>query len=207
MSFLDDRLGLDVTVYRKQTKDQIVNDIRGSYATGFILFNLNGAVDAQPGARDHACAARRFSANDFSWDLLGELREARGKVLALPNALARVVRLRHVALRQRAQRHAAGPLHDVAHRPLLPAQQGRAAADRSDDGTSAAIARRSSTRGYDRQPNFTIGLSNTFRVQALRARASCSTSARAATCSTPREHYLTQRGLSDAARSIARRRA
>ena len=54
LSFLHDRLGLDVTVYRKQTKDQIVNDIRGSYGTGFILFNLNGAVDAQSGRRAHA---------------------------------------------------------------------------------------------------------------------------------------------------------
>ncbi|MGH9659735.1 MAG: TonB-dependent receptor domain-containing protein, partial [Bryobacteraceae bacterium] len=36
LGFLNDRVGLDVTTYRKQTKDQIVNDIRGSYATGYI---------------------------------------------------------------------------------------------------------------------------------------------------------------------------
>ena len=40
--------------YRKQTKDQIVNDIRGSYATGFILFNLNGAVTRNKGVEAHA---------------------------------------------------------------------------------------------------------------------------------------------------------
>jgi outer membrane receptor protein involved in Fe transport len=32
MSFLDDRAGIDVTVYRKTTTDQIVNDVRASYA-------------------------------------------------------------------------------------------------------------------------------------------------------------------------------
>ena len=51
LSFLDDRLGIDATVYRKRTQDQIVNDIRGSYATGFILFNLNGAETKKHGCR------------------------------------------------------------------------------------------------------------------------------------------------------------
>ncbi|HEU5174253.1 MAG TPA: SusC/RagA family TonB-linked outer membrane protein, partial [Gemmatimonadaceae bacterium] len=37
LGFLDDRLHVDLTGYRKETEDQIVNNIRGSYATGFIL--------------------------------------------------------------------------------------------------------------------------------------------------------------------------
>src|SRR5205085_12180814 len=49
LGFLHDRLGLDATIYRKETKDQIVNDIRGSYGTGFILFNLNGASTRNTG--------------------------------------------------------------------------------------------------------------------------------------------------------------
>src|SRR5437764_3301006 len=49
LAFLNDRLGIDATVYRKQTVDQIVNDIRGSYGTGFILFNLNGASTRSKG--------------------------------------------------------------------------------------------------------------------------------------------------------------
>ena len=60
LGFLDDRLGIDATVYRKQTKDQIVNDIRGSYATGFILFNLNGAETRNTGRRADAARERRF---------------------------------------------------------------------------------------------------------------------------------------------------
>ncbi|MES2622032.1 MAG: TonB-dependent receptor, partial [Bacteroidota bacterium] len=43
LAFFKDRLGVDVTYYNKRTTDQIVNDIRGSYATGYVLFNLNGA--------------------------------------------------------------------------------------------------------------------------------------------------------------------
>ena len=49
LSFLDDRLGIDATTYRKQTENQIVQNIRESYATGFVLFNLNGATTENKG--------------------------------------------------------------------------------------------------------------------------------------------------------------
>jgi len=49
LSFLKNRVGLDITHYKARTTDQIVNDIRGSYATGFILFNLNGAETENQG--------------------------------------------------------------------------------------------------------------------------------------------------------------
>ena len=50
LGFFDDRLGIDVDGrIASRRKDQIVNDIRGSYATGFILFNLNGASTRNQG--------------------------------------------------------------------------------------------------------------------------------------------------------------
>ena len=76
LSFLDDRLGLDATVYRKQTKDQIVKNIRGSYATGFILFNLNGASTRNTGPRAHA-ARHAGAAQQLLVGRPGELRPAR----------------------------------------------------------------------------------------------------------------------------------
>jgi len=86
LGFLNDRLGLDVTVYRKQTKDQIVNDIRGSYATGFILLNLNGA-DTRNTGLELTLRGTPILRNGFSWDLQANLTKARGIVLALPRGL------------------------------------------------------------------------------------------------------------------------
>ena len=86
LSFLDNRIGLDATVYRKQTKDQIVNDIRGSYGTGFILFNLNGAETRNQGI-ELTLRGTPILRSNFSWDVLANFESARGKVLALPNAL------------------------------------------------------------------------------------------------------------------------
>jgi TonB-linked SusC/RagA family outer membrane protein len=86
LSFLNDRLGFDATFYRKQTKDQIVNDIRGSYATGFILFNLNGAETRNQGL-ELTLRATPVLRNNFSWDILANFEKAHGKTLKLPNAL------------------------------------------------------------------------------------------------------------------------
>ena len=64
----DNRLGIDATVYRKQTTDQIVNDIRGSYGTGFILFNLNVAETRNTGV-ELTLRGNPILRENFSWDL------------------------------------------------------------------------------------------------------------------------------------------
>jgi hypothetical protein len=86
LSFLDDRLGIDATVYRKQTKDQIVNDIRGSYGTGYVLFNLNGAETRNQGL-ELTLRGTPILNSTYSWDILANFDKAHGKTLALPHAL------------------------------------------------------------------------------------------------------------------------
>ena len=67
LGFLHDRLGVDATIYRKETKDQIVNDIRGSYGTGFILFNLNGASTRNTGV-ELTLRGTPIQREGLSWD-------------------------------------------------------------------------------------------------------------------------------------------
>jgi TonB-linked SusC/RagA family outer membrane protein len=86
LSFLQDRLGFDATVYRKQTKDQIVNDIRGSYGTGYVLFNLNGAETRNQGL-ELTLRGTPVLGSTWSWDFLANFEKAHGKTLALPHAL------------------------------------------------------------------------------------------------------------------------
>jgi TonB-linked SusC/RagA family outer membrane protein len=86
LSFLQDRLGLDATVYRKQTRDQIVNDIRGSYGTGFILFNLNGAVTRNAGI-EVSLRGTPVRTKNFNWDVTTNYDQRYGRVISLPNAL------------------------------------------------------------------------------------------------------------------------
>ncbi|HEX7070607.1 MAG TPA: SusC/RagA family TonB-linked outer membrane protein, partial [Rhodothermales bacterium] len=83
LGFFDDRLGLDVTYYQKETDDQIVQNIRGSYATGFVLFNMNGATTRNHGL-EVSLRGTPIRTQDFSWDVLANFDRSRAKVLSLP---------------------------------------------------------------------------------------------------------------------------
>ena len=165
LSFLNDRVGLDVTTYRKQTKDQIVNDIRGSYATGYILFNLNGAETRNTGL-EVTLRGRPALTKNFSWDVLANFERARGKVLALPNALPESYvsdtwlfgNVRNGSAPGTSTRSLTGLfyLRNTAGKLLI-------------DPTNGLPLRSANfiEAGYDRQPDFSLGITNTFRYKRL----------------------------------------
>ncbi|MGB4399836.1 MAG: SusC/RagA family TonB-linked outer membrane protein [Daejeonella sp.] len=163
LSFLDNRLGLDATVYRKQTKDQIVNDIRGSYATGYILFNLNGAETRNEGLELTLRGTPVLNPN-FSWDILANFESARGKVLALPNALPES----YVSDTWLFGNVRNGTAPGLSTRSLtglfyLKNNQGQLLID-----PTTGLPLRSNLfvdGGYDRQPDFSIGVTNSFRYK------------------------------------------
>jgi hypothetical protein len=163
LSFLDNRIGLDATVYRKQTRDQIVNDIRGSYATGFILFNLNGAETRNEGI-ELTLRGTPILKSNFSWDILANFESARGKVLALPNALPES----YVSDTWLFGNVRNGTAPGLSTRSLtgffyLKNNQGQLLID-----PTTGIPLRSTLfidGGYDRQPDFSIGITNTFKYK------------------------------------------
>ncbi len=166
-SVLKDRLGLDVTYYRKRTKDQIVNDIRGSYGTGFILFNLNGAETENQGW-EITLRGTPIEKDDFSWDVQANFTRARGKVLRLPNALPESYvsdtwlygNVRNGVQPGLSTMSLTGLfyLRDTA---TISGHKGELLID-----PATGLPLRSTTfidAGYDRQPDFTVGITNTFR--------------------------------------------
>jgi TonB-linked SusC/RagA family outer membrane protein len=81
---LNDRLSLDATYYSKRNTDQIVNDVRGSYGTGFILFNLNGGETRNVGV-EVVARATPVRTGKFSWEVIANYDQSRGEVVRLPN--------------------------------------------------------------------------------------------------------------------------
>ncbi|MEO6447097.1 MAG: SusC/RagA family TonB-linked outer membrane protein [Gemmatimonadaceae bacterium] len=163
LGFLQDRLGLDVTVYRKQTKDQIVNDIRGSYATGFILFNLNGAVTRNEGL-EITMRGTPVATRNLSWDVQANFDKSRGRVLALPNALPES----YVSDTWLFGNVRNGTKPGTSTRSLTGLfYQRNTAGDLLIDPTSGLPLRSAGfiDAGYDRQPDFTVGVVNTIRYQ------------------------------------------
>lgn len=193
LNFLNDRLGLDVTVYRKQTKDQIVNDIRGSYATGYILFNLNGAVTRNQGLEVTLRGTPVLRAGG-SWEIITNFEAARGKTLALPNALPES----YVSDTWLFGNVRNGTAPGLSTRSLtgffyLRNNQGKILID-----PTSGLPIRSSVfidGGYDRQPQWTSGITNNIKV----GRFTFSTLfdiRRGGDVYNATEHYLTTRGLS-----------
>jgi TonB-linked SusC/RagA family outer membrane protein len=192
LGFLDNRLGIDATFYRKQTKDAILNDVRSSYATGFILLNLNGAVTRNQGV-EVTVRGTPIQRERFSWDAIMNFESSRGKVLALPGQIPESYisdtwlfgNVRNGTTPGSSTRALTGLFY-------LRNNQGEILIDpttglpiRSTDFFNA---------GYDRQPDYTIGLTNTLR----RGRMSLSfllDIRKGGDVFNATEHYLTARGL------------
>ena len=205
MSFLEDRLGVDVTVYRKQTKDQIVNDIRNSYATGFILLNLNGAETRNQGL-EVTLRGTPIQRSAFSWDFQANFERARGTVIALPNNLPEAY-VSDTWLFGNVRNGTAPGLSTQSLTGLFYLRTGpdrlTGCACGSKDGQilidpTTGLPLRSTLfidGGYDRQPDFTIGLTNNFRFK----RASLNfliDIRKGGDVFNATEQYLTARGLS-----------
>jgi TonB-linked SusC/RagA family outer membrane protein len=165
LSFFQDRLGLDATFYRKQTKDQIVNDIRGSYGTGYILFNLNGAETRNQGV-ELSLRATPILRNGFSWDVLANFEAAHGKTLALPHALPESY-VSDTWLFGNVRNGTAPGLSTQSLTGLfyLRNNQGKLLID-----PASGLPIRSTVfidHGYDRTPDFTVGLTNNIKRGSL----------------------------------------
>ncbi|MEO8193128.1 MAG: SusC/RagA family TonB-linked outer membrane protein [Gemmatimonadales bacterium] len=193
LSFLEERLGIDATFYRKQTKDQIVNDIRGSYATGYILFNLNGAETRNQGL-ELTVRGSPILRNDFSWDILANFEKAHGKTLALPHALPESY-VSDTWLFGNVRNGTAPGLSTQSLTGLfyLRNKEGKILID----PTSGLPLRSTSfiDAGYDRTPDYTIGITNTVKLKRL-SLSMLWDIRRGGDVFNATEHFLTIRGLS-----------
>jgi TonB-linked SusC/RagA family outer membrane protein len=193
LAFFNDRLGLDVAVYRKETKDQIVNDIRGSYATGFILLNLNGGSTRNQGI-EVTLRATPIKRRDFNWNLDVNFEHATGKVLALPNSLPES----YVSDTWLYANVRNGNMPGLSTRSLTGLFYLR---NQNGDiliSPSSGLPVRSTTfvdGGYDRNPDFSIGISNTFTYKDFSLSFLIDTR-KGGDVLNATEHYLTTLGLS-----------
>jgi TonB-linked SusC/RagA family outer membrane protein len=192
VSFLDGRVNVDATYYRKETEDQIVNDIRGSYGTGFILFNLNGAKTRNSGV-EVVASAFPVRKQNFSWEVIANYEQAKARVISLPNALPESYvsdtwlygNIRNGVAPGLSTRSMTGTFY-------LRNTEGKLIID----PTTGLPVRNTSfvDAGYDRQPLWTMGVTNNFTYK----RASLTMLwdfRRGGDVFNATQHFLTTRGL------------
>jgi hypothetical protein len=193
LSFLNDRMGLDATYYSKRTFDQIVQNIRGSYGTGFILLNLNGAETKNAGL-ELTLRAVPITQPDFEWDVFLNFDKARGRTLKLPNELPESYNsdtwvygnVRNGTQPGLSTRSLTGTFY-------LRNNQGEVLID-----PTTGLPLRSSAfidGGYDRQPDFQLGITNGFRYKNA-ALNFLLDFRRGGDILNATQHFLTARGLS-----------
>jgi len=193
LAFLDGRLALEATVYHATTKDQIVNDIRGSYATGFVLFNLNGASTASHGL-ELTVRGTPIRKPAFSWDFMLNWTSAGSWVTGLPNGIPESYvsdTWLYGNVRNGVQLH--NSTMSLTGFFYLRNNQGKLLID-----PVTGLPVRSTTfidAGYDRQPDFTIGIANTFRYKRFSLDFLLDVR-KGGDIFNATEHYLTARGLS-----------
>ena len=197
LSFFNGRLGLDATAYRAVTKDQIVNDIRGPYATGFILFNLNGAATRSRGL-ELTVRGTPVSRPSFSWDMTLNWNSAGAIVTLLPNGIPESY-VSDTWLYGNVRNGTQVGLSTMSLTGFfyLRNNQGKLLIDPATGlpVRSNAVSGNFVDRGYDRQPDFTIGLGNTFRFRRLSVDFLLDIR-KGGDIFNATEHYLTTRGLS-----------
>lgn len=193
LAFLQDRLGVDVTYYNKRTVDQIINDIRGSYSTGYILFNLNGGSTQNKGV-EITLRGTPVKNKNFSWDVLANFEKAKGTVLSLPNELPESYvsdtwlygNVRNGNTPGKSTRSLTGffYLRNKNNELLI-------------DPTTGLPLRSTVfiDAGYDRQPDFSIGITNTFKYKNF-SLSFLLDIRKGGDILNATEHYLTTKGLS-----------
>lgn len=194
LSFLNNRLGIDATVYRKQTKDQIVNDIRGSYGTGFILFNLNGAQTRNQGL-ELTVRGTPVERSSLTWDIQANFNSSHGKVLALPNLLPESY-VSDTWLYGNVRNGVQPGLSTMSLTGFFYLRNKKG--ELLIDPTSGLPLKQTATfvdAGYDRQPKYTVGLTNTLRHKRVTLDFLLDFR-RGGDVFNATEHYLTTRGLS-----------
>jgi len=193
LGFLKDRLSLDATVYRKETEDQIVQNIRGSYATGFVLFNLNGASTRSEGL-ELVVNATPLQRRNMTWNVTANFDRSRSKVLHLPHELPESYNsdtwlyggIRNGTAAGRSTRSITGQFYLRNKNGDLLIDPANGLPVRSTDFIDA---------GYDRQPDWTLGLTNDLTYGKFRFSMLWDIR-KGGDVLNATQHYLTVRGLS-----------
>jgi TonB-linked SusC/RagA family outer membrane protein len=86
LKFFKNRLGLDVAVYRQETEDQIIRNLRLSYGTGFVVSSFNFGTTRVEGI-EATFTAIPIQTDNFEWNMMLNFTKTDSELLSLPSTL------------------------------------------------------------------------------------------------------------------------
>jgi len=188
----DNRLAVDVSYYKKTSIDQIMTGVRMSYATGFILNNLNGGTLWNSGL-EVQLSGFPVRSKDVSWEIIGSYNKMWSRLTELPEGQTEYYNsdtwvygnVRNGAMLD-------NPLSTLTGLPYLRNKNGNILIN-----PATGLPVRSGNWGVigDRNPDFTLGITNILTVKNIEISFLIDTR-KGGDVFNATEHYLTMRGLS-----------
>lgn len=87
LQFFKNRLGFDAAYYKSKSVDQIINDLRVSYATGFILKNVNGG-ELENWGTELLLRGTPIQGRNFTWDASVNYTKTDSKLLKMGEGIS-----------------------------------------------------------------------------------------------------------------------
>ncbi|TAE03357.1 MAG: SusC/RagA family TonB-linked outer membrane protein, partial [Bacteroidetes bacterium] len=160
LRFFNNRLALDVTYYRVRSKNQIVQP-RLSYASGYILQLVNSGEIENQGI-EALLTAKAYMGEKFSWDVIANFTLNRNKVIALPGDFTEFyLSDSWLAGAARGGYIAGSPYSSITGNSFKRDANGQMLI--GDNGYPIRDTRYLEIG--NRQPNFTLGITNVFRYK------------------------------------------
>ncbi len=160
LKFLNNRIGIDITRYSLKSKGQIVAN-RVSYGTGGVLKYLNGGIVENKGI-EAVITANVIKSKKLNWDMTVNFDRNRGKVIKLPVDLPTYYDSdTWVFGNMRSQVYPGSSISNLSATPIVRNTAG-AIIISPTTGLPSINAAGDFVQVGDRQPDFKIGLINTF---------------------------------------------
>lgn len=160
LKFLKNRFGIDITYYSLKSRGQIVAN-RVSYGTGYVLKYLNGGLVENKGI-EAVLNANVIKKKNINWDVTVNFDRNRGKVVQLPAGLPTYYDSdTWVFGNVRSQVFPGASIANLASTPLLRSTSGQVLISPTT-GLPSVNASADFVIAGDRQPDFKVGLVNTF---------------------------------------------
>jgi len=86
LEFFNKKLVIEATYFNKNTKDQLISNMRKSYGGGFVLYNINGGSFKSNGY-ELTIIATPYKTQDFTWDITGNFSKYNSELTELPTGL------------------------------------------------------------------------------------------------------------------------
>lgn len=163
LRFLKDRVSLDITRYSLESRDQIIA-ARYSYGSGFVIKYLNGGRVENKGI-EAILNIKAIQNNNFTWNITANFDRNRGKVIQMPADLPTYYDSdTWIFGNLRSQMFAGASPYNLASYSVLRNAEGKVILSSTsglplNSGDFVVVG--------DRQPDFKVGLINTFTYKNL----------------------------------------